>query len=85
MIWAVPSGYYGKFFSRSGLLREHFITVEAGLIDSDFRGDVKILSFNHHPEKTLTVRAGDRIAQIVFMEKLDFNFQRVSLTFTWSH
>ena len=85
MIWAIPSGYYGNFFSRSGLLREHFITVEAGLIDSDFRGDVKILSFNHHPEKTFTVRAGDRIAQIVFMEKLHFNFQRVSLTFTWSH
>ena len=78
MIWAIPSGYYGKFFSRSGLLIEHFLTVEAGLIDSDFRGDIKVLLFDHHPEKTFTVRAGDRIPQIVFMEKLDFNFQRVT-------
>ena len=53
MIWAIPSGYYGNFFSRSGLLIEHFITVEAGLIDSDFRGDIKVLLFDHHPEKLL--------------------------------
>ena len=53
MIWAIPSGYYGKFFSRSGLLIEHFLTVEAGLIDSDFRGDIKVLLFDHHPEKLL--------------------------------
>ena len=78
MIWAIPSGYYGKFFSRSGLLIEHFLTVEAGLIDSDFRGDIKVLLFDHHPEKTFTVCAGDRIPQIVFMEKLDVNFQRVT-------
>ena len=62
MNWAIPSGYYGNFFSRSGLLIEHFITVEAGLIDSDSRGDVKVPLFNHHPEKTFTVRAGDRLA-----------------------
>ena len=78
MIWAIPSGYYGKFFSRFGLLIEHFLTAEAGLIDSDFRGDIKVLLFDHHPEKTFTVRAGDRIPQIVFMEKLDVNFQRVT-------
>ena len=78
MIWAIPSGYYGKFFSRSGLLIEHFITVEAGLINSDFSGDIKVLLFNHQAEKTFTVHAGDRIAQIVFMEKLGVNFQRVA-------
>ena len=80
MIWAIPSGYYGKFFSRSGLSIEHFITVEAGLIDSDLRGDIKVFLFNHHLEKTFTVRAGDRIAQLVFMEKLDVNFERVTDT-----
>ena len=78
MIWAIPSEYYGKFLSRSGHLIEHFITVEAGLIDSDFRGDIKVLLFNHHPEKTFTVRAGHRIARIVFMEKLGVNFQSVA-------
>ena len=33
---------------------------------------------NHHPEKTFTVRTDDRIAQVVFMEKFNANFHRVS-------
>ena len=78
MIWAIPSGFYGKFFPRSGILRGHLVTVEAGVIDSDFRGDVKVFLFNHHPEKTFTVRAGDRIAQVAFMEIFTATFQRVT-------
>ena len=77
-IWVIPSGYYDNFFLISGILIEHFITVEAGLIDSDFRGDIKVFLFNHHPEESFTVLAGDRIAQIVFMGKIDVNFQRVT-------
>ena len=33
---------------------------------------------NHHPKKTFTVRTEDRIAQVVFMEKFNANFHRVS-------
>ena len=36
--WAIPTGFYGKLFSRSGMLREHFVTTDAGVIDADFRG-----------------------------------------------
>ena len=75
MIWAITSGFYGKLFPRSGILKEHLLTVNAGVIDSDFRGKVAALLFNHHPEKTFTVRAGDRIAQVVFMEIFTANFQ----------
>ena len=78
MIWAIPAGFYGKLFPRSGILREHLVTVDAGVIDSDFRGKVAALLFNHHSEKTFTVREGDRIAQVVFMEKFTANFQRVT-------
>ena len=78
MIWAIPSEFYGKLFPRSGILREHLVTVNAGVIDCDFRGKVEVLLFNHHPEKTFTVRAGDRIAQVVFMEKFAANFQTVA-------
>ena len=78
MIWAIPSGFYGKLFPRSGMLREHLVTVDAGVIGYDFRGKVATLLFNHHPEKTFTVRAGDRIGQVVFMEKFAANFQRVT-------
>ena len=78
MIWAIPSGFYVKLFPRSGILREHLVTVDAGVIGSDFRGTVAALLFNHHPEKIFTVRAGNRIAQVVFMEKFTANFQRVT-------
>ena len=75
MMWAIPSGFYGKFFPRSGILREDLVTVDAGVINSDFRGTVAALLFNHHP---FTVRAGDRIAQVVLMEKFTANFQRAT-------
>ena len=33
---------------------------------------------NHHPEKTFTIRTGDRIAQCVFMKKYNVEFEKVS-------
>ena len=38
--WAIPTGFYGKLFPRSGILREHFVSIDAGVIDADFRGIV---------------------------------------------
>ena len=76
--WAIPTGFYGKLFPRSGILREHFVTTDAGVIDADFRGVIQVLILNHHPEKTFTVRTDDRIAQVVFMEKFNSNFYKVS-------
>ena len=68
---AIPKGYYGKVFPRSGLLRDHFITCDAGVTDADFRGPVAVLLLNHG-NKHYTIRTGDRIARIVFMKKFDF-------------
>ena len=76
--WAIPSGFYGKVFPRSGIVKEHFVTIDAGVIDSDFRGIIQVLLVSHHHEKTFTVRAEDRIAQVVFMEKFNVNFHKVS-------
>ena len=44
---AIPRGFFGKIFSRSGLYLNHKITAEAGVIDSGFRGIVQVLLFNH--------------------------------------
>ena len=41
--WAIQSGFYGKVFPRSGILKEHFVTIDAGVIDSDFRGIIQVL------------------------------------------
>ena len=76
--WVIPGGFYGKVFPRPGILKEHFVTIDAGVIDSDFSGIIQVLLVNHHHQKTFTVRAEDRIAPVVFMEKLNVNFHKVS-------
>ena len=75
--WAIPSGFFGKIFPRSSILKDHLVTVDAGVIDSGFRGIVEALLVNHS-KKTYTVCTGDRIAQAVFIEKFDVNFQKVT-------
>ena len=62
----ISKGYFGKISPRSGLLKKHFITCDAGVVDADYRGSACVLTVNHHKENLYTVRIGDRIAQIVF-------------------
>ena len=75
--WAIPKGFCGRIFPRSSLIKENNVTVEAGLIDADYRGLVYVILVNHS-EKVFTVRTGDRIAQAVFFEKFDVRFEKVS-------
>ena len=78
-IWCHPGiTIYGKLFPRSGILREDFVSIDAGVIDAEFRGIIQILMVNHHLQKTFTVRTGDRIAQVISMEKCNANFHRVT-------
>ena len=60
---------------RSGLASKHFIDTGAGVIDADYRGEVKVLLFNFS-EVDFTVKQGDRIAQLVL--------ERVSLLYLYS-
>ena len=61
---AVPKGTYGRVAPRSGLAVKHGICVGAGVVDEDFRGEVKVLLFNHGDED-YWVNVGDRVAQLV--------------------
>ncbi|PLN78393.1 deoxyuridine 5'-triphosphate nucleotidohydrolase [Aspergillus taichungensis] len=61
---AVPAGTYGRIAPRSGLASKHFIDTGAGVIDADYRGEVKVLLFNFS-EVDFTVQEGDRIAQLI--------------------
>ena len=65
-------------FFHDQTLKEHFVTIETVVIDSGFTGIIQVLLVNHHHKKTFTVRAEDRIAQVVFMEKFNVNFHKVS-------
>jgi len=60
---AIPTGYYGRVASRSGMAMKG-IEVGAGVVDSDYRGNVFVLLRNH-AEVPFEVCAGDRIAQLV--------------------
>ena len=63
---AVPHGWAGLVLPRSGLARRHGITLTnaPGLIDAGYRGELTVLLVNLGRERH-TVRAGDRIAQLV--------------------
>lgn len=60
----IPVGMVGIIKGRSGLASSHSIDVLGGVIDSDYRGEVKVMLLNHG-ERVLVIEAGDRIAQMV--------------------
>ncbi len=66
---AVPEGYAGFVQPRSGLAARHGITIvnSPGLIDSGYRGEVKIVLLNTDRERTFVAEAGERIAQLVVL------------------
>ena len=62
---------------RSSILVNHLVTVDGGVIDSDFRGIVKAILVNLS-NKSFTVCLGDRIAQVVIMENYNVKFEKVT-------
>ena len=52
------------------------ITADAGLIDSRYCGIVEMLIINHS-EAAFTVRVGNRIGQVVFLKRIDVDFEKV--------
>ena len=63
---AIPPGYEIQVRPRSGLALKHGITVPntPGTIDSDYRGELKVILINHGGEP-FAIRRGDRVAQLV--------------------
>jgi dUTP pyrophosphatase len=63
----IPEGHAGLVLPRSGLAREHGIALvnAPGLIDSGYRGEVRVLLLNTDPAETFRVEPGDRIAQLL--------------------
>jgi dUTP pyrophosphatase len=63
----IPAGHAGLVLPRSGLAREHGISLVngPGLIDAGYRGEVRVLLLNTDPAETFRVEPGDRIAQLL--------------------
>jgi dUTP pyrophosphatase len=68
LIIEIPDGYGGFVFPRSSLASKHGISLSncVGVIDSDYRGEVKIPLINHG-EEDFAVKPGDRVAQLVVL------------------
>ncbi len=64
---AIPLGYAGFVLPRSGNALNHGLTVanSPGLIDSAYRGEVKLILLNTDPQEPFVVHRGDRLAQLV--------------------
>lgn len=66
---AIPSGYAGFVLPRSGLAAKHGVSIvnAPGLIDSGYRGELKVILVNLDKDNSFEVKHGDRIAQLVIM------------------
>jgi dUTP pyrophosphatase len=64
---ALPEGYGGFVQPRSGLAFKHGVTVlnSPGLVDSGYRGELKVCLINTDPDVPFEVKRGERIAQLV--------------------
>ena len=76
---AIPKDTEIQIRPRSGLAAKSNISVlnTPGTIDSDYRGELKIILFNHSKDK-FTVNDGDRIAQMVLMPVLKVEFEETN-------
>ncbi|CDZ98483.1 dutp pyrophosphatase [Phaffia rhodozyma] len=68
---AIPLGTYGRVAPRSGLAAKHSIETGAGVVDSDYRGTLFVLLFNHS-DVDFQISEGDRIAQLI-LEKVEYS------------
>jgi len=64
---AIPEGYAGFVQPRSGLALRHGLSFAntPGLIDSHYRGEIRVIAVNLDRERSIEIRRGDKIAQLV--------------------
>jgi dUTP pyrophosphatase len=73
---AIPEGHAGLVLPRSGLAAKHGIALvnAPGLIDSGYRGEVRILLLNTDRQAAFAIEPGDRIAQLVIVDLAEVDF-----------
>ena len=75
---AIPQGYFGGIFARSGLATKKGLAPanKVGVIDSDYRGEL-IVALHNDTDIVQEVAAGDRIAQLIILPFVSVNFIQV--------
>jgi dUTP pyrophosphatase len=76
---ALPEGYAGFVHPRSGLAARHGITLvnAPGTIDAGYRGEIKVILLNTDLVRAVSLRRGDRIAQLVVQRVENVTFREV--------
>jgi len=64
LIVEIPPGWYGRVAPRSGLAVDHGVDMLAGVIDSDYRSELRVLMINLG-DAPVSFKAGERIAQLI--------------------
>ena len=62
----IPVGCYGRIAPRSSLALNNQVSVGGGVIDPDYRGEVKVILFNQNQSDIFVVKPQERIAQLIF-------------------
>lgn len=77
---ALPDGAVGLVVPRSGLAARHGLSIvnSPGIIDSGYRGEIKVCLVNLDPAAPVAINAGDRIAQLVVMPFVQARFEPVT-------
>ena len=73
---AIPVGYYGGLYARSGLATKNGLAPanKVGIIDADYRGEI-IVALHNDSGKPQTVRHGDRVAQLIISPVPDITYE----------
>jgi dUTP pyrophosphatase len=76
----IPEGYYGRIAPRSGLAAKRGVDVFAGVVDSSYRGELRVVLFNSDKKMPFYIEAGDRIAQLIIEDHFNFEFVETELS-----
>lgn len=68
----LPDGFYARIAPRSGLAAKQGIDVLAGVCDSGYSGEYKVVLINTDKEKTFEITYGDKIAQVIIEQHFNF-------------
>lgn len=76
---AIPRGYVGLVFARSGLATKNGLAPanKVGVIDSDYRGELKVALHNHFQRTTQSISKGDRVAQLLVVPCINCEWEEV--------
>ena len=72
----IPKGWRGDIYTRSSMaLRGMVVANSPGKIDSDYRGEIKVILHNNYPLGVGAIKAGDKIAQFEIVPTHDIEFE----------